>query len=61
MMNNKTRPNEPSADNAGEFRKLTFTKPANDKGKEKIKQVNPALRLPAGRYAQHIIINISEN
>jgi hypothetical protein len=26
-----------------------FTKPANDKGKEKKQQVKPALRLPAGR------------
>jgi len=35
--------------NAGGFRKQTFTKPANDKGKEIIQQVNPALRLPATR------------
>jgi hypothetical protein len=38
--------------NAGGFRRLAFTKPANDKGKEKKQQVNPALRLPAGRYGQ---------
>ena len=41
--------NEPSADNAGGFRRQAFTKPANDGGKEKKQQVNPALRLPAGR------------
>jgi len=45
-------PNEPSADNAGGFRRLAFTKPANDGGLEKKQQVKPALRLPAGRYAQ---------
>jgi hypothetical protein len=36
--------------NAGGFRKWVFTKPASDKGKVNIKQVNPALRLPAERY-----------
>ena len=41
--------NEPSADNAGGFRKLAFTKPANVVGKEKKHQVNPAMRLPAMR------------
>jgi len=47
----KNRPvhNEPSADNAGGFRKLAFTKPANYMGKEKKQQVKSALRLPAGR------------
>jgi hypothetical protein len=35
--------------NAGGFRWLAFTKPAIDKGKADIKQVNPALRLQAGR------------
>jgi len=46
---NATLPNEPSADNAGGFRRLAFTKPINDKGKERKQQVKPALRLPAGR------------
>jgi len=41
--------NEPAADNAGGTRKRAFTKPANDKEKEKKQQVNPALRLPAER------------
>ena len=41
--------NEPSADNAGGFRRLEFTKPAKDEVKEKKQQVKPALRLPAGR------------
>jgi hypothetical protein len=41
--------------NAGGFRRLAFTEPANDKGKEKKQQVNPALRLPAGRYVQLLI------
>jgi hypothetical protein len=35
--------------NAGDFRGLAFTRPANKGGKEKKQQVNPALRLPAGR------------
>jgi len=35
--------------NAGGFRGLAFTKPANDGGTENKQQVNPALRLPAGR------------
>ena len=43
---------EPSADNAGESRRLAVSKPANGIGKEKKQQVNPALRLPAERYAQ---------
>jgi hypothetical protein len=34
---------------------LAFTKPANDKGREMKQQVNPALRLPAGRYGQLLI------
>jgi hypothetical protein len=38
--------------NAGGFRRLAFTKPASDKGKENINKVKSALRLPAGRYAQ---------
>jgi len=38
--------------NAGGFRRLVFTKPSKDKGKEKRQQVNPALRMPAHRYAQ---------
>jgi len=37
--------NEPSADNAGGFRRVAFTNPKNNKGKQKLKQVNPALRL----------------
>jgi hypothetical protein len=37
--------------NAGGFRRVAFTKPINDKGKENIQQVNPALRLQARRYA----------
>ena len=41
--------NEPSAENAGRFRRLAFTKPVKDGGKEKKQQVNPALRLPAAR------------
>jgi hypothetical protein len=45
-------PNKPSAANAGGFRREAFTKPANSKGKENLKQVKPALRLPAGRYQQ---------
>ena len=36
--------------NAGGFRRPAFTKPINDKGKEKKQQVNPALRLSATRY-----------
>jgi len=35
--------------NAGGFRRLAFTKPANDKGNEYMNQVKPALRLPAWR------------
>ena len=38
--------------NAGSFRRLAFTELANDGGKEKKQQVNPALRLPAGRWVQ---------
>ena len=44
------RPDEPSAENAGGSRRQTFTKPAKVGGKENIEQVNPALRLHAGRY-----------
>jgi len=36
--------------NAGSFRRLAFTEPANDGCKEKKQQVNPALRLPPGRW-----------
>jgi hypothetical protein len=35
--------------NAGVFRRLAQTKPANGGGNEKKQQVNPALRLQAGR------------
>jgi hypothetical protein len=38
--------------NAGGFRRLALNRPANVRGKEKKQQVNPALRLPAGRYGQ---------
>jgi hypothetical protein len=38
--------------NAGGFRRVAFTKPANVKGKVNIKQVKPLLRLPAIRYGQ---------
>ena len=34
--------------NAGGFRRVAFTKPINDRGKQRQEQVNPALRLPAG-------------
>ncbi len=53
--NIKVAANEPSADNAGGFRWLAFTKPSNDIGKVNIKQVKPSLRLPAGRYAVLIL------
>jgi len=33
-------------------RRVAFAKPINDRGKQRLEQVNPALRLPAGRYAQ---------
>jgi hypothetical protein len=35
--------------NAGGFWRVVFNKPINDKGKQRKEQVNPALRLPAGR------------
>jgi len=35
--------------NAGLIRKLSFTEPANDEGKQRQEQVKPALRLQAGR------------
>ena len=35
--------------NAGSFRRLAFTEHTSSRGKEKKQQVNPALRLPAGR------------
>jgi hypothetical protein len=44
-----TSHNEPSAGNAGVFWKRAFTKPTNHEGKKKKQQVNPALRLLAGR------------
>ena len=44
-------PNEPSADNAGGSRRQAFTKHKYNKGKEKIQQAKPALRLPAERWA----------
>ena len=37
---------------AGGFWRQAFTKPINDRGKQRQEQVNPALRLPAGRYGQ---------
>jgi hypothetical protein len=33
---------------------VALTKPLSDTGKEKKQQVNPALRLPAERYAQFL-------
>jgi hypothetical protein len=47
ILNNTQRA---SSLNAGGFRRLTFTKPANDRGKEKVQQVKPTLRLLARRY-----------
>jgi hypothetical protein len=38
--------------NAGSFRRVAFTKPDNDTGKQIQEQVNPALRLPAERWPQ---------
>jgi hypothetical protein len=38
------------------FRRLSVTKPASDTGKEKKQQVNPALRLLAGRSGQNFKI-----
>jgi len=46
---NKTPHNEAVSRNTGDFRERSFTKPFNNKGKEKKQQVNPALRLPATR------------
>jgi hypothetical protein len=43
--------------NAGGFRRVAFTKPTNIGGKEKKQQVNPALRLPARRWAQGNYLN----
>jgi hypothetical protein len=40
--------------NAGVIRRLAYTKPINDEGKEKRQQVKPALRLQAGRYVQSV-------
>ncbi len=40
--------------NAGGFRRLAFTKSANDKGEVNIKQAKPAIRLPSKRYAQKL-------
>jgi hypothetical protein len=36
--------------NAGGFQRQAFTNPVKDEGKKSKQQVNPALRLPAGRY-----------
>jgi hypothetical protein len=44
--------NEPSAEQCGRFPEGGIHQTLNDRGKANIKQVNPALRLPAGRYAQ---------
>ena len=49
---NKLPPTKPSADNAGGFLRLTFTRPTSSGGKEKKQQVTPALRLPAQRWLQ---------
>ena len=58
MINKKTAHNKPSADNAGVFHRLAFTKPANDIQNTNINQVNPALRLPAGRVClENILLN----
>ena len=35
--------------NAGGFRRLAFTEPINDRGRQRLEQVIPELRLPAGR------------
>jgi hypothetical protein len=48
----KLLPTSRQPSNAGGFGRLAFTKPMNIGGKEKKQQVNPALRLPAGRYGQ---------
>jgi len=47
-MNKRPAPNKPAASNAGGFRRWTLIKPENNRGKENIKQVNPALAA-AGR------------
>jgi hypothetical protein len=47
--NKLLHPTSRQPSNAGDFLRLAFTEPGNDKGKENIKQVNPALRLPAER------------
>ena len=52
---NKTPHNEAVSRNTGDFRERSFTKPFNNKGKEKKQQVKPALRLPADRYASKIV------
>jgi len=39
-----------AAEQCGRYPEVGIHQPANDKGKEKEKQVKPALRLPAGRY-----------
>jgi hypothetical protein len=51
---NKTPHNEAVSRNTGDFRERSFTKPFNNKGKEKKQQVKPALRLPADRYKRCI-------
>jgi hypothetical protein len=50
LANNTPGGNEPSAVNAGGFRRLAFTKLLSDGGKEKKQQANPALRLPVERW-----------
>jgi len=45
-MHERTTSMHPS--NAGSFRRLAYTEPANDRGKEKQQQVKP---LPTGRQA----------
>jgi hypothetical protein len=44
--------NEPAYAMRAGFRWVAYTKPANDVQDSNIKQVKPALRLPAQRYAQ---------
>jgi hypothetical protein len=48
-MNKALLPTSRQPSNAGSFGRLAVNKPINDCGKEKKQQVNPALRLPAGR------------
>jgi len=48
----------PAASNAGGFRRQAFIKSKNDKGKENIKQVNPALAAAGGAL---VSIGINKN